>query len=213
VTPVAVQADPFDSSKTVLLAGGTPGNDSIVFAPLGFQGDILVLINGASQGLFRPTSRIVAFGLGGNDAITVLGAGHLESWLYGGAGNDLLKGAAGPSLLFGGDGDDLLWGGSGRSILVGGRGTDLLIGGRSEDILIGGWTTGDDSFWHGVAGTWKSPAESYTVRVASLRLLLDASSVLDDGAADILIGAGGLDWFLADPGDLVADANSKESVD
>jgi Ca2+-binding RTX toxin-like protein len=64
-----------------------------------------------------------------------------------------------------------------------------------------------------VLGVWTS-GQSYTDRVAALRSGLlrsegDAAqvTVFDDGAADVLTGSAGQDWFLSQ-----ADGTSKDKV-
>jgi Ca2+-binding RTX toxin-like protein len=212
ITSAAIQADPCDSTKTALVVGGTTGNDTIVFNPQGNLGDIQVSINGVSQGVFRPTGHIIAYGQAGDDDIQIAGSIGLDAWLYGDAGDDRLKGGAGASLLLGGDGDDQLLGGKGRSVLIGGRGEDRLVGGSGEDILIGGFTTHDADilFWCSVTDGWKSLVDTYAVRVAKLRLFLNDSTVLDDGSVDRLTGASGLDWFFDGDGDVITDDHAGE---
>lgn len=50
-----------------------------------------------------------------------------RTWLYGLAGDDVLKGGTNNDLLSGGDGNDTLFGGLGRDRLAGGRGVNLLV--------------------------------------------------------------------------------------
>src|SRR5207249_1201036 len=50
ITAVALQGDTCDPTKTALVVGGTLGNDTIVFSPVGSNGSIQVTINGVSQG-------------------------------------------------------------------------------------------------------------------------------------------------------------------
>jgi hypothetical protein len=213
ITSAVIQVDPCDSTKTALVVAGTAGNDTIVFNPIGNRGDINVSINGVSQGVFRPTGHIIAYGLGGDDDIQVSGSVELDAWLFGDGGNDRLKGGAGASLLLGGDGDDQLLGGKGRSILVGGRGEDRLVGGSGEDILIGGSTIHDADilFWCSVTDGWES-TDPYALRVARLRLLL-AGTVIDDGETDRLTGASGLDWFFDGDGDALTDDHDYEILE
>jgi PKD repeat protein len=205
ITAVAVQVDPCDSGETALVVGGTTANDIIVFDRQGNGGDIEVFINDVSQGVFHPTGHVIAYGQAGDDNIQVAQSISLDAWLYGDAGNDRLKGGGGASILLGGDNDDLLLGSSGRSILIGGNGKDRLLGGIGEDILIGGFTAYDGSalVLCALLDTWSSTVDGYAVRVARLRLLLNATTVIDDGDVDVLNGSSGLDWFFAGLGDVV----------
>jgi Ca2+-binding RTX toxin-like protein len=214
ITAAAIQVDPMDPTKTILVVGGTADSDVIVFNPQGNDGDIQVLINGVSQGVFHPTGRIVAYGQAGDDDIQVAGSIRLQAWLYGDAGNDRLKGGAGNSILLGGDGDDNLNGGNGRSILIGGSGEDRLIGGSGDDILIGGSTSFDANaaLLSALMDRWSSTVDAYAVRVAKIRLLLSLTSntVIDDSMVDKLTGSSGQDWFFAGVGDVATDEKPTE---
>jgi hypothetical protein len=216
ISAVALQVDPCDPTKTALVVGGTTDNDVIVFNPEGNDGDIQVLINGVSEGIFHPTGLIIAYGQAGDDDIQVAGSINLQAWLYGNAGNDRLKGGAGNSILLGGAGDDNLNGGSGRSILIGGAGEDRLVGGSGDDILIGGSTSFDSNatFLCALLDGWSSTVDPYAVRVAKIRLWLSLTSntVTDDSTADKLSGSSGLDWFFTDVGDVATDQKPTEIV-
>jgi Ca2+-binding RTX toxin-like protein len=212
ISAVALEADPLNSDQTMLVVGGTDGNDTIrlLAAP---AGGIEVVINGASQGIFHPTGRLVVYGGDGNDDIAVAQEVTAQAWLYAGAGNDRLQAGGGSSVLIGGAGNDVLIGGSGRAVLIGGAGSDQLIGGAGEDLLIGGTTAFDanEAALAAILAEWSS-GRDYATRVANLsgtgsgpRLngdtLLTASgpgaTVFDDGDRDVLSGGTGLDWFFA----------------
>ena len=205
ITAVAIQTDPCDPDKTALVVGGTTANDIISFTPQGNNGNIIVSINGISEGIFHPTGHLIVYGQDGDDDIQVAGSIPSEAWLYGDAGNDYLKGGAGASILFGGDGDDELKGGTGRNILIGGHGRDRVIGGSDEDILIGGFVNFSRNavVLCTLMEEWNSPTDAYALRVTRLRLHLNGSSVFDDDEVDILTGASGLDWFLDGEGDVI----------
>jgi Ca2+-binding RTX toxin-like protein len=100
------------------------------------------------------TSLIQAFGLGGNDTVTLdeangaLPAAHL----FGGADNDLLTGGSGADQLFGQSGNDTLLGKGGTDLLFGGADNDTLTGGDADDQAFGQggddrmiWNPGDDT--------------------------------------------------------------------
>jgi hypothetical protein len=216
ITAVAIEVDPCDSTKTALVVGGTTDSDVIVFNPQGNSGDIQVLINGVSEGVFHPTGLIIAYGQAGDDDIQVAGSIPLQSWLFGNDGNDRLKGGAGGSILLGGAGDDLLIGGNGRSILIGGDGQDRLVGGSGDDILIGGSTSFDNNatFLCALMDGWSSTVDAYSVRVAKVRLLLllTSNTVIDDGMVDKLTGSSGVDWLFAGVGDVATDQKPSENV-
>jgi Ca2+-binding RTX toxin-like protein len=205
-----------------LVVGGTPGDDQIVFTPLGNAGDIQVLLNGESQGVFRPSpsGRLVAYGQAGDDNLQVAGSITLSAWLYGDAGHDRLKGGAGHDVLLGGSGDDLLLGGTGRDLLIGGTGADRLVGNPGEDILIAGFTAFDyiadellrcehSEALQAIMDEWTRTDRTSSQRIANLRgdvdgdglngeWKLNAATVGNDAEADLLTGAQGDDWFLFD---------------
>ncbi len=136
ISAVALQDDPLYPGKKSLVVGGTTGDDKILFEAAA-KGAVKVKINGALQGVFAPTGRLIAYGQAGNDDIQVAGAITLPAWLYGDAGNDRLKGGGGDDVLMGGAGDDFLVGGKGHDLLIGGPGKDRLVRDR-KDILIDG---------------------------------------------------------------------------
>lgn len=178
--------------------------------------------NGVSQGTFRPTGRLIALGLGGDDDIEVAASIGLPAWLYGGQGNDRLKGGAGDDVLFGEDGDDLLVGGGGRDFLIGGMGADRIVGNAEDDILVGGCVrfADYDRAVAAIMAAWTNAAHSYKLRcdrisggVSEGFRLADGVTVFDDNAKDTLTGCEGLDWFFAnlalDQGD---SATNKDKV-
>ncbi|HMC66421.1 MAG TPA: PKD domain-containing protein, partial [Gemmataceae bacterium] len=208
VVQAALQDDPCDPGKFDLVVGGTLGNDVINFA-LGKHDTIQVSLNGTSLGSFAPTGRLVAYGQSGDDHILVSSSITLQAWLYGGKGNDHLEGGSGPNVLLGEDGNDELIGGSNRDILIGGAGADHLVAAGGEDILIAGTTAFDRDVTAlcAVLTEWTRTDANYVTRISHLQgtnsgglngpYLLTTTTVLDDGAADVLTGKAGLDWFFA----------------
>src|SRR5262249_55521305 len=99
-----------------------------------------------------------------------------------------------------------------------GRGADQLTGGGGDDILIGGATLYDanQAALDAILAEWTSAA-TYVTRIRHLMgtaagglngaVRLDARTVGGDGGADVLTGAGGLDWFLVGPSGTVKDRN------
>jgi ELWxxDGT repeat protein/VCBS repeat-containing protein len=190
------------------VVSGTAGDDKIQIKQGGPSGRVTVWVNGALVGTYSPTGRLVVHGLAGNDDIQADGNVAIPLWLYGDGGNDRLKGGSGNNVLLGGDGDDLLVGGSNRDILIGGRGADRLVGNAEDDILIAGYTLfdADAAALGAILEVWSDPTLSYQQRVGALTttgvgadqaVKLDASTVSDDGAQDVLTGTSGQDWFLA----------------
>jgi hypothetical protein len=207
------------------LVGGA-GVDTFKFSPSGS----VVSINGGAGGDWLDYSAVttgVTVNLATGSATAVGGgaAGALSNIqnVTGGAGNDVLIGNAQGNILIGGAGNDTLTGGSGRSLLIGGLGSDTIIGGLSGNIVIGGTTTFDTNHaaLMSILAEWQS-RDSYATRLLDLRnggglngsnRLIWATTVLDDGAADVLTGGPGLDWFFANLGpagviDTITDRNN-----
>jgi hypothetical protein len=156
----------------------------------------------------------VIYGNNGNDNIN---GGDGNDYIRGGNGHDIIRGGNGNNrsygdngrdILIGGDNFDYLNGGRGRDILIGGGGSDWLDGGRSDDILIGGSTVydNDDAALSAILGVWTSRT-SYNNRISTIRsgcgslggVKLEANTtVLDDGARDVIIGNRGRDWYFGD---------------
>ncbi len=150
-------ADPLNPGQQMLLVIGTNGNDVInVTRPS--TNAYTVTINGVNKGTFNSPSRIVSYGLNGNDQITLANNITLKSILDGGTGNDILKGGGSNSIMLGGTGNDTLNGfgvlvggadtdilnsSGGRSVMIGGTGSDRLTSQFGNDILIGGTTIHD----------------------------------------------------------------------
>jgi hypothetical protein len=162
-----LQADPLGG--TMLVVDGTPGNDTINFSPGRHRGDVMVTMNGVTSGPFQPTSRLVAFGYGGNDHITVSPDIRLPAWLDGGDGDDVLVGGAGNNVLLGGAGNDTLIGRGNRDLLIGGSGQDVLFGLGGGDIVISGSTSFDNNqtALAAIMSEW-TPRDNYQQRVDDL---------------------------------------------
>jgi hypothetical protein len=215
ITPweIQTQPDPAHPGQTirVLVVGGSMGADNILVtrARHGIEVNILekTLHKHLDQVFSGPIDRIVVYGQDGNDFIAVAPDVRQTSELYGGGGDDVLIGGGGDNLLVGGDGNDVLIGGRGRNVLIGGLGKDVLIGSGGSDLLIAGTTAFDDNevALRAILAEWTS-RDNYATRVG--RLLgtlpgglngpyhLNASTVFDDGSADLLWGGCGRDWFV-----------------
>jgi uncharacterized repeat protein (TIGR01451 family) len=137
------------------------------------------------------------FGDAGNDT---LNSGGGDDYLEGDDGNDSLIAGSGNDVLLGGAGNDSLSGGAGRDILIGGLGADRLSGDAGDDILIGGTTVHDNNrnAINQIMATWVSNRDQFATRVAKLGPLLNAGTVMDDGAVDRLDGGKDKDhdWFI-----------------
>jgi Ca2+-binding RTX toxin-like protein len=181
-----------------------------------------VEVNGVARGDFAVSSfaRILAYGMGGNDQITVQNGITKNAFLDGGDGNDTVVGGYGHDVVFGGAGADNVGGNRGRDMLFGGTGADSVSGGADSDLLIGGTTAhdADEVALRRIFLEWTS-SRSYTQRVNNLRTgangvpVLNASTVFNDNAVDRLAGGGSSDWFWANtPQDILTDRASSERV-
>jgi hypothetical protein len=219
VKAVDLQVDPSYGNRTSLFVGGTLTSDQILITPADTQGTVNVMINGVSQGNFRPTGRIIAYGQNGHDVIQlarkringVTAYVTEPAVLFGGPGDDFLsaEGSVANNVLVGGDGRDVLRGGSGRDVLIGGGGPDVLAAGSGGDLLIAGSTDYDNNLaaLSAIAAEWDRTDADYRTRVAHLNgslagglnggVWLRPATVHDDGIRDNLFGGAGLDWYLA----------------
>lgn len=221
---------PVQLQGTTLVVGG----NNIVLQPAGANGGISVSVDGNAQGVFNPTSQIVAYGLAGGDTIQLENAkiGHhkvditVPAVVFGGDGGDTIdaRGSSASNALVGGAGDDVLYGGSGRDLLIGGGDADTLYAGSGGDILIGGATDYDANLaaLDAIMAEWGRTDISYQQRIADLdgpasgglngQYLLNATTVHDDGASDQLVGGRKQDWYIASADDVVAGKKHNEVV-
>lgn len=153
---LAVTASFSDLTGTLSIVGDAA--DNVINVSRADNGTILinngeVAVSGGTPTVSN-TSRIFAFGLAGNDQITLneFNGALPDAVFLGSSGNDLLIGGAGADFLLGGSGndtlrgagnDDRLFGGSGNDVLLGDRGNDRVEGQDGSDLLI--WNNGDGS--------------------------------------------------------------------
>jgi Ca2+-binding RTX toxin-like protein len=91
----------------------------------------------AGEAHFDPVKQAgFAFGFGGQD--TLRGTDLSNDFLYGGAGNDVIRGHGADDFLYGQKGNDRLEGGAGHDAIFGGWGADTLVAGSGRDYLAGG---------------------------------------------------------------------------
>jgi hypothetical protein len=129
-----------------------------------------------------------------------------------------VTGGQGNSILVGGGGDDELIGGSGRNLLIGGGGHDHLVAGSDDDILVGGRTAYDHNrpALEAIMAEWGRTDLSYEARVHDLLHgsggvpALNASTVFNDGAVDVLAGGKGRDLFFTSLSDSVLHRRHNE---
>lgn len=203
-----------------LVITGSRDNDRVFVSLDRKESQIQVRAGGQQIGQFDAASvgTIHFNGFAGDDVFVVDPRITAEVVADGGAGNDMLFGGSGNNILLGGPGNDQLVGGVNRDILIAGDGLDALFGMGSDDILVGGSTAydSDQASLQQILNVWNSP-QSYNDRVAAIRSgngvpKLDATTVLDDGARDFLIGGRGLDWFFSMTPDRIFGQNSAEQV-
>lgn len=178
-------ADPANIGKTMLYVKGTAAADTIVVSPFG--SGLIANINGNAGQVFNPSTRIVIFGLAGDDQIWINNT-SFPGYIDGGNGNDVIRGGNGPDRIYGRSGNDFLYGRAGNDTLFGNSGNDslfsnggigLLFGGSENDILEG------NGILVGGAG---------------------ADSLLGLGARNLIIGSQGADNITganADQGDIL----------
>jgi hypothetical protein len=153
VVAIVLQPDFFNPSQMDLVAGGTTGNDIILFTPGLRAGDFIVTILSRSSagaevdvGYYSPTATgsqlvVQVNGVTVNLFTAPLAAAPARLIAYGQAGDDYIQVASSlttPAELHGGSGNDILIGGGGNNILLGEGGDDILISGLGRNILIGG---------------------------------------------------------------------------
>jgi Ca2+-binding RTX toxin-like protein len=186
-----------------------------------------ILVNGSApligNATLANTKLITAFGLGGDDVITLneTNGALPRASLSGGAGNDVLTSGSGADLLFGGTGNDTLFGKGGNDALFGGAGNDVLVGGDGDDQMFGEagddrmiWNPGEDNdLMEGGAGIDTAEInggggnEVFTVTANGARVRFDrvepAPFFVDIGTTEKLVVnmGGGNDTFSA-TGDL-----------
>jgi Ca2+-binding RTX toxin-like protein len=160
------------------------------------------------------TELLQAFGLGGDDVITLNESnGALpRANLFGGIGNDIITGGSGGDFLFGQSDNDTLLGKGGNDALFGGDGNDVLTGGDADDQMFGEagddrmiWNPGDDNdLMEGGAGNDTAEingaggAENFTIVANGLRVRFDrvdpAPFSVDIGTSEnLVLNAGGGD--------------------
>jgi Ca2+-binding RTX toxin-like protein len=222
VTPEALTSTFSSFNGGILSTFGDNLDNTIVFSR---DAAGKILVNGGAVAVIggtptvANTSLVQAFGLGGNDNISLNEAnGALPAAdLFGGAGNDALTGGSGADLIFGQSGNDtllgkggvdFLFGGSDNNTLTGGDGNDQMFGESGNDRFI--WNPGDDSdLIEGGDGTdtvevnGGNGAETFSVTPDGARVHFDridpAPFSLDIGTSEKLVlnMNGGDDHFSA----------------
>jgi Ca2+-binding RTX toxin-like protein len=190
-----------------------------------------ILINGGAVAVLggtptvANTALIQAFGLGGNDNLSLdESQGALPaSQLFGGTGNDTVVGGSGGDKLFGQSDNDVILGKGGFDLLFGGSGNDTLTGGDADDQVFGEagddrliWNPGDDSdLFEGGAGidtaevNGGNGAEVFTIIANGSRVRFDrvdpAPFFIDIGTTEkLVLNANGGNDLISTAGNLAA---------
>jgi len=215
-------------SAGILSVLGTGTNNTIV---LGRNAAGTIVVNGGAVAVkggpatVANTKLIQAFGLDGNDIITIdeSNGAMPAANLFGGAGNDTLTGGSGGDMLFGQSGNDTLFGKGGNDLLFGGAGNDVLVGGDGNDQMFGEagndrmiWNPGDDSdLMEGGEGidtaevNGGNGGETFAITANGTRVRVDrldpAPFSLDIGTTEnLVINANGGDDVITASGNLAA---------
>lgn len=125
-------ADPEAAGQTMVIVTGTSGNDLIYVYPI--NGGFRAAVNGTLTDTLTASSRVVTFGMAGNDSIQYLSVNQ-SAWIDGGDGNDTLVGSNGDDVIYGRAGDDAIAGKKGVDAMFGNAGADTITG---TGILVGG---------------------------------------------------------------------------
>jgi hypothetical protein len=218
------------AKKDLVITGTVIGEAINVTRTTDLQ-SVQVTMNGLDLGRYPldQINRIVVFGKGGDDVITIDPSITLGAMLNGGKGADELHAGGGNSILLGMGGADKLYGSLGRDLLIGGGGADQLFGGGEQDLLIGAKTLFDKdaAALTRVMAEWTSfrdlssrianiqgtgSGDSFAARLNGSTFLRGSgagATVVNDATVDVLDGQAGPNWFFAklEPvGDLLNDA-------
>ena len=121
----SIMPDPLRPGKAILVVVGSDGDDDIKLKEVSCD-DIRVTIKDREEDArYRGTvdgdvDRILVFGLGGDDKITLDDDVYIDANIWGGDGKDKIKGGSGNDIIVGEKGSDTLYGGDGRDLMIGG---------------------------------------------------------------------------------------------
>ena len=190
-----------------------------------------ILVNGGAVPILggtptvANTALIQAFGLGGNDNLSLDESnGALPAaQLFGGTGNDTVVGGSGGDKLFGQSDNDVILGKGGFDLLFGGAGNDTLTGGDADDQMFGEagddrmiWNPGDDSdLMEGGSGVDTAEVngggggEVFSLTANGARVRFDrldpAPFAIDIGTTEnLVLNANGGDDFFSATGNIAA---------
>jgi hypothetical protein len=209
-----IEPDPGAPSQYALVFN-VGGGDSLTLSPAANNGVVkLEHINGQTTPITIyapgnvPFAHLLIYGDSYPHQISLTGGLSVPALIFADGTLDV-SGSAADNVLVGQGGNDTLKGGSGRDILIAGTGASTLDAGSGDDILIGGYTTYGNNATALIAimAEWGRTDADYNTRVAHLlgtqpgglngSYLLNASTVLDNGVVDALVGGAGMEWFFA----------------
>jgi Ca2+-binding RTX toxin-like protein len=161
-------------------------------------------LNGGFIGRYEPVSKVLVWGLDGNDDIQIDPKVNL------------------PAILIGDKGNDSNVGSTANDILIGGAGADSQIGNNGDDLLVGGSTQFDHdiSALARLSKEWVSGGD-FKNRMNDIAhgtgftggTALNAATLISDGtASDILTGGGGHDWSLFGSNDSITDLTKDDAA-
>ena len=213
-----------------LKATGTANQYQATLSNLTTTGTAGSQVGQAVFSMFKMSSAVAQLSIEagpGNNAVTVDPAVTLNTYIYGGTGNDTLTGGGGSDTLVAGSGNSVLNGGGGDDILYAGdlpqsdfstqlalsggvatsipaaTGVDTLIGGLGNDELYAA-SSGNDVLIGGPA-TLSGGKYTLGAELATDRDLLDARNgtgnnllILNPGGQGILYAGAGQDTLVAD---------------
>ncbi len=199
--------DPAFPGGTLLLFGGTSGNDALIIERFHPNDTMRAIFNGNVLATFPAVgviTRTAVVAREGHDAIVLddelpqaleacagegndsIASSGGEDYLKGDAGNDSIHGLLGADRINGGDGNDVMWGAGGNDLIVAGAGHDVVYAGAGEDIVFG--EAGDDALY-GQGGN-----DIINGGGGNDRLFGNAG-------LDLLIGGSGRDFLFGDSSD------------
>jgi Ca2+-binding RTX toxin-like protein len=116
---------------------GADDPERIIFSR-GNRGKTVVRIDDTFYGQHDVTGKIVVYGEGGRDIISVAGNIAVPAEIHGGLAADQLTGSPLDDTIFGDDENDVILAGDGDNTVDGGDGNDEISAGDGNDTLTGG---------------------------------------------------------------------------
>lgn len=203
--------DPSAPGRKMLSVVGTANADAIRFKADKKGGGVEVRLGNKKLGAFAGMTRIVVDGGAGDDTIDARAA-TVPVALFGGAGNDYLVGGDAGDILVGGAGNDVISGGRGDDVIVGGAGQDFLFSHFGDDLAVAGSLSFENDLgaMTAVQSEWTRTDRNLSQRIASLMdgggrngAVKLSGNLIDDNAADLLVGTPNADWLLTGARDRV----------